>query len=426
MITKIKDIYNREGILSVGKRGVKYIINRIRIGFLKKVTYMIKKSKINASLDEMFSGDYERIIVFRGTFGWNTKLFQRHQQIAKSLAKEKCLMLFEVTRHTEKVNFLNKVSENLYLIDYELDLFVVELNRRINDSGKQTYLQIYSTAWDIDFKVIESYISSGYTLLYEYIDELNPVVAGLDYIPENVIKIFDYALKNKDVLVVTSASRLYDNARDLRKTDEFITLSSNGVDVAHFFEHDYKSVECMEEIKSNYDLIIGYYGAIATWFDYDTVKELAKKNLNVAFVIIGVVCDNSLKESRLEECSNVFIMEALDYDILPDYANYFDIAWIPFKINDVTKSTNPVKAFEYMALGKFIISSDLPECRKYKSINIAKNYEEYQKLIDEFRERADEDYKKLLKKEALENSWDNRAKDILMLMERYEEYERKN
>ena len=103
------------------------------------------------------------------------------------------------------------------MIDYELDLFVVELNRRINDSGKPIYLQIYSTAWDIDFKVIESYISSGYTLLYEYIDELNPVVAGLDYIPENVIKIFDYALKNKDVLVVTSASRLYDNARDLRK-----------------------------------------------------------------------------------------------------------------------------------------------------------------------------------------------------------------
>ena len=111
-------------------------------------------------------------------------------------------------------------------------------------------------------------------------------------------------------------------------------------------------------------------------------------------------------------------MGAVDYKELPNYANYFDIAWIPFVVNEITLATNPCKLFEYMALNKYIIASDLPECHKYKSVNIAQNYKEYINLIDNY--KVDKKYIDLLNKEANLNSWDSKADDIVKLLKSVE------
>ena len=87
---------------------------------------------------------------------------------------------------------------------------------------------------------------------------------------------------------------------------------------------------------------------------------------------------------------------------------------IPFVLNDITASTSPVKLFEYMALGKPIITTDMIECRKYKSVLIGKNQEDFIKKIDiAYGKRNDKKYIELLKKEAKENDWSNKAKVII-------------
>ena len=67
-----------------------------------------------------------------------------------------------------------------------------------------------------------------------------------------------------------------------------------------------------------------------------------------------------------------------------------------------------------MALGKPIITTDMIECRKYKSVLIGKNQEDFIKKIDiAYGKRNDKKYIELLKKEAKENDWSNKAKVII-------------
>jgi glycosyltransferase involved in cell wall biosynthesis len=86
-------------------------------------------------------------------------------------------------------------------------------------------------------------------------------------------------------------------------------------------------------------------------------------------------------------------------------------------INDITESTSPIKLFEYMAMGKPIVTTNMPECRKYQSVLIGKNHEEFIKKIDEALSlRDDREYKNILKKEAKANSWESKAKVIAEML----------
>ena len=264
------------------------------------------------------------------------------------------------------------------------------------------------------------YIDNNFKLLYEYIDDLNPVLAGTDKLPKNVIDIHNYVIKNKDVLVVTSADELYKDMLNKRKSKKNLILSSNGVDINHFTNIKNKKIKTMENIKKEYETIIGYYGALASWFDYNLVIKLAKKYPNIAFVLIGIKYDQSFDLSKIEEIPNVKYLGQVDYKVLPEYATYFDIAWIPFVINDITIATNPIKVFEYMALKKFIITSDMPECRKYMSVNIAKTIKDYEHLINNYKKLYKKTYQKQLIKDAKDNSWESKADKIIKLFEKNE------
>lgn len=325
---------------------------------------------------------------------------------------------------TDAVDFIKKEKNNLYLVNHEISKFEKMLFDKICATNVPKYLQLYSTCWDVKKQQVDKYTNSGFKMLYEYIDDLSPELAGTDKLPKNVKDIHDYVSSNKDVLVVTTATRLYEDMLNKRKSKKNLILSSNGADVKHFAKLSKKKIKVMEEIKKEYKTIIGYYGALASWVDYELIKKLAKEFPDIAFVLIGIKYDTSYDLSGVEHINNIKYLGSVDYKILPDYAKYFDIAWIPFLINDITLATNPIKVFEYMALKKYIITSDLPECTKYKSVNIAKTYDDYINLIDNYKKLYTNTYKKLLLKEAKENSWEHKADEIIDLLKKGESNEK--
>lgn len=418
-ISKFINVMKRDGFFKTVKKSYVYVMGNYvnKINVFKRIIFLIKINSISDELDVILSGDYDRILVWRGSFGWNVPLYQRPQQIANCLINKRCLILYEVTRMTDKVNFIKKEKDNLYLINYEINSFEKLLFEKLCNVDKPKYLQLYSTCWDVNSEEVSMYVNNGFKLLYEYIDDLNPKLAGTDSLPLNVTNIHDYVINNKESLVVTSADKLYDDMVMKRGSKKNIILSSNGVDVNHF-KGDKQVIDVMEDIKNNYRLLIGYYGALASWFDYELLIKLAKHYPDIAFVLIGIKYDISYDKSDVSKYDNIKYVGKVDYKELPDYANYFDIVWIPFVINEITLATNPCKVFEYMALGKYIITSDLPECRKYKSVNIAYKYKDYIKLIDNY--NVDDKYINLLNKEANENSWDSKAEDIIKLLKKVE------
>ena len=417
-ISKFISVTKKDGLLVTIKKTFKYIManyfNKINIG--KKIYYKTHKDSILNEIDECLKGKYERIFVWRSSFGWNVPLFQRSQQIARCLSRNNCLVLYEVTRMTDKTKFFEKIEDNLYLVNYEISSFSNDLFNKLLNVDKPKYLQLYSTCWNVKKEEIDLYINNGFKFLYEYIDDLNPVLAGTDKLPQNVEDIHNYVINNKDVYVVTSADKLYEDMINKRKSKKNVILSSNGVDLDHFRNVSKDKLSEMEDIKNKYDLIVGYYGALASWFDYDLVRSLAKENSNIAFILIGIKYDTSYDENHLDELDNIYYLGGKDYKELPLYAKYFDIAWIPFVINEITLATNPIKLFEYMALDKLVVTSPMPECKKYKSVFICDNKDDYNKIFKDYKKLKNKEYSILLEKESKDNSWDKKANDIIKLI----------
>ncbi|MBQ5347017.1 MAG: glycosyltransferase, partial [Ruminococcus sp.] len=68
--------------------------------------------------------------------------------------------------------------------------------------------------------------------------------------------------------------------------------------------------------------------------------------------------------------------------VLPYYATHFSVCTIPFLVNDITQATSPIKLFEYMALGKPIVTTAMNECKKYKSVMIAEDKKDFLEKIE--------------------------------------------
>ena len=163
-----------------------------------------------------------------------------------------------------------------------------------------------------------------------------------------------------------------------------------------------------------------YYGAFGIWFVYVFIMVIAEYN-KYSIVLFGIKYDESYDEALSNEEKNIYFMGPRDYKVLKNYARYADILTIPFKINDITKSTSPVKIFEYMALHKPIVTTDLNECHKYKSVLIAKNHQEFITNLDSaMKLRNDKKYIQLLDKEAKENDWSKKALAIINLIKKDE------
>ena len=202
-----------------------------------------------------------------------------------------------------------------------------------------------------------------------------------------------------------------------------LIYSSNGVDYPHFHDEvdeNYVLDEKFRSIVSSGKPVVGYYGALAKWFDYDLLKEIDASG-RYQVVLLGIKYDDSYDCSGLEKCKNVHFCGSRDYHVLQNYASKIDILTIPFLINDITKATSPVKLFEYMALNKPIVTTDMDECRKYDSVLIGHDHKEFMEQLDKAVNLKDNpEYLELLNKEALENTWAEKAKSILDELRKYE------
>lgn len=423
-ISKFKSLIKKYGILGTIKKVLNYVFSII-MNILHSLNF-IENKKLSKSLDEIIEiKNYDRIIIWRSNFGWNVPLFQRPQHIALNLAKQKCLVFYEVTHFTDKIRGIKKANDNLVLINLENKSVQKLLFTKLKNTNKPKYIQIYSTDWNMKLEELKKYIQSGYKIIYEYIDEINPILSGTKEIPVNIKEKYEYMLQDKkNVFVVVTADKLKQDIEQKRGKEKLV-FACNGVDYEHYqnIDKDFKFDDGFQKILDEKKPIIGYYGAFASWFDYNCIKNLAIKRPEYNIVLIGTKYDNSLEKSKIEEMKNIYFLGARDYKILKNYAAKFDVCTVPFIINDITKATSPLKIFEYMALSKPIVTTAMDECKKYKSIFIAKNSQEFVELIDKalkLNKQTDIEYFKTLEQEALENTWENKARKIINLLKKEE------
>ncbi len=417
--SKLWNVYKKYGFIGFCKKLRAYII----ANYLDKISFKVffNKSKYRKEIAKILkNAKYDRIILWRSSFGYNVPLFQRPQHIANNLAKNKCLVLYEVTTMTDKVKTFKKHSNNIYLINYNNIALNKILMQELDKINKPKYIQLYSTDWKLSIQNIENYLLKGYKFIYEYIDHLSPELAGTKTLPQNIIDKYEFVMNHKEVYVIVTAELLKQDVVK-RRGEVNLAFSSNGVDYDFFetYDNNYVFEPEFQKILDIKKPIIMYYGALAKWFDYKLIKKIAKSD-KYSIVLFGFKYDESYDENIKDE-KNIYFMGPRDYKVLKNYAKCADILTIPFLINDITASTSPVKIFEYMALHKPMVITDLYECRNYKSVLLSKNHNEFLNNLEKALEiKDDKKYISMLDKEAKDNDWSKKAEAIIKLIRKDE------
>jgi len=158
------------------------------------------------------------------------------------------------------------------------------------------------------------------------------------------------------------------------------------------------------EIKPVYK--IGYIGTIDTWFDFKLLKDSLKLNSVFTYHLIGPF--NRLKK---KSHSRLIYEGVIEHKYLSGYIRDYDCLLMPFLLNDVVLSVDPLKLYEYISFGKCIISIFYPEIKRFEEfVYFYSTVEEYMELLGQLCKKGfPAKYNKEQQVGFLEdNTWDNR------------------
>ncbi|WP_332830482.1 glycosyltransferase [Clostridium perfringens] len=359
--------------------------------------------------------DFDEIIVFHASFGWNIEMKQRPQHLAEALSKKKVLYIYRSDVKNDNIYSIKKIKDNLYVLNLDMYSLNVAFFEAIKSINKPKFVHVYATCLNsVDYEKIKTYMDKGFKVIYDFVDELSSEISGYN-ITSKMIEDHEKLLRDKEnVLVVSTAKKLKDIANKFRGKNENNILAPNAVNLEDFKNHGNEIGEKIQPIVNKRKPIIGYYGALAKWFDYKLIEQLAKEREDYEIVLIGMDYDGSYDKSNLKNYSNISYLGMIDYKYLINYSRYFDVCIVPFIKNDITDSTSPLKIFEYMALEKPIVTTDINECKNYESCLVSKDYDEFIRNIDKALklEVNVKEYFSILRRESEENTWNNRAELI--------------
>lgn len=363
---------------------------------------ILKKKRYQKELHEILEKHKgaKGIIIYPALSDWHMPLTQRFNHLARTFSRAGYLFFYGTHNlRYDNVKGFEKIEENLYLTNQL-------------ESLKSIKNPILYITWAANSFYIKRY--NAKTIIYDFVDDLEmfPLLGN------KIHKCHDELLDKADIIPVT-ASRLLDQIKD-KRPDAFLSHNAVMFDIWHLGDKKVKPDSEMKKLVGKKPLI-GYFGSlIESCFDYDLLKYAAKKRPNYNFAISGPLdFDTSNDEHKWSEYPNIhFIGTVPKYEDLAGRISFFDVCTVPFVLNDVTQSISPLKLFEYMAAGKPIVTTDMRECKKYKSVLPSKTREEFVKNLDKaMKLKNDREFRKLVLKEAKENTWEARTDKIVKLIE---------
>ena len=169
--------------------------------------------------------------------------------------------------------------------------------------------------------------------------------------------------------------------------------------------------------------IVGYMGTVnSTRLDIGLLEELASRCPLWSFVFVGPE-DDVFKASRLHSLGNVHFLGRKETHEVPAYIEAFDVCINPQIVNDVTVGNYPLKADEYLAMGKPMVATVTHTMSDVFGdyVHLAVGLDEYVAAIDA---ALDEVGDSQLRDErvafAHTHSWENSVKKIYKIIEYYE------
>ena len=103
----------------------------------------------------------------------------------------------------------------------------------------------------------------------------------------------------------------------------------------------------------------GFFGVVDERFDCSLMREVAQKKPEWQFVILGPVV--KINDKDLPQLPNIHYLGMKRYEALPSYISNWQVAFLPFALNEATRYISPTKTPEYLAAGKPVISTPVKD-----------------------------------------------------------------
>ena len=191
-------------------------------------------------------------------------------------------------------------------------------------------------------------------VVYHCVDEFS----AFSDAPAREIRELERRLLLKADVVICSSEKL---RADKARVNPNSYLVQHGVDLDHFAKAYDPRTPLPEELKGAPGPIIGFWGLIADWVDLQLIRHVADAFSGGTVVLLG----NSTADLKpLDGARNVRILGRKPYADLPRYAKAFDVALMPFRVNELTLAANPLKVREYLAAGLPVVSTAIPEVER--------------------------------------------------------------
>ena len=236
-------------------------------------------------------------------------------------------------------------------------------------------------------------------VVYDCMDELSGFKFAPPALLENESKLFE-----KADLVFTGGQSLYEAKKDKHKS---VHAFPSSIDVAHFKQARDITDE-PEEQKQIAHPRLGYCGVIDERLNINLLAEVADFRPDWQFVMIGPVV--KISDEDLPRRANIHYLGGRNYQELPSYLAGWDVALMPFALNESTRFISPTKTPEYLAAGKPVISTPIQDVvRPYGEMNfvfIASTAEEFVAACDKALEENRTEKLARVDEFLAQNSWD--------------------
>jgi glycosyltransferase involved in cell wall biosynthesis len=235
--------------------------------------------------------------------------------------------------------------------------------------------------------------------------------------PALIRRLHEHAIDAAD-LVFYSGRKLFNEAT--RGRDRSYLLEQ-GVDFEHWRHVGNGRLSVAPEIASIPHPRLGYFGAIEPWLvDQELIKRAGRERPDWQWIFIG----NKSRGLEIEGLPNTHFLAPVPYTDLPRYAAGFDVCVLPWETEQsFTSYGSAIKVREYLATGKPVVISPLPEYEPMRDVlRIARTRSDFIALVEDALRESDPEASKKRQAAVASGTWDARAEWVSGLIERVLEH----
>jgi UDP-galactopyranose mutase len=188
--------------------------------------------------------------------------------------------------------------------------------------------------------------------VYDCMDEL-AAFAGAD----RILPTYEGELFRRADLVFTGGESLYEAKR---RRHPSVHRFPSSVDTSHFRQAR-DVIEEPEDQSAIPHPRIGFYGVLDERLDFDLLTGIADERADWNLVVVGPIAYSKLNPADIPQRPNIYYLGGKEYEDLPAYLSGWDVALLPFVMNESTRFVSPTKIPEYLAAGRPVVSSPIAD-----------------------------------------------------------------